>query len=185
MKNTTLMVFSILRNVEDFVRGKKDVDIFKKSHLVRFQKSSRYYADNSKRFYSDIENGYYTLTELALYLLYQHLMGVKRFSLYKVKPETIRETMKLFTEKRRKEDLKLLKEIHKEMGFKRSVCEYFELKEDGTNIAFILTKNERISPTFFIRNYEKCLTFMEKDDIIKSKELEQFIRIASKIKRIL
>lgn len=185
MENSTILVFSIFRNVEDFVRGSKDIDIFKKSHFVRFQKSSKYYAENSKRIYSDIENGYYTLKELAIFLLYQRMMGVKKFSLYKIKSETIKETMKLFTKKRIKEDLDLLMEIHKQMKFKKGICQFFELQEDGTNIAYILTKNERISPTFFIRNYEKCLTFMEKDDIIKSKELEQFIKIACKVKCIL
>lgn len=184
MHNTTLMVFSVICNINDFMKSKKDIEIFKKSHLVRFQKSSKYIVENAKRMYSEIENGYYTLTELAVYLLYNHLMGLK-INLYKIKPEHIIEIMKLFTEKRKKEDLKLLKEIHKELEFKKGICDYFEMKEDGTNIAYVLTIKGRISPTFFIRNYENCLTRMKKDDIIYSVEYEQFIKIANKIKNTL
>jgi len=186
MKNTTLLVFSVIRNIEDFVKTGKDIPVYKKSHGIRFQKSSKYYADNAKRMYNDIENGYYSLQELALFLFYRYLMGEKRVNLYKIKPEHILETMKLFTEKRRKEDLKLLKSIHTELGFKKGICDYFSMKEDGTNIAYTLTMKEKLSPTFFIRNHENCLTKLKENDIIYySEDYERFIRISLKIKNIL
>lgn len=186
MANTTLLVFSVIRNIEDYIRTGKEMDLFKKSHGIRFQKSSKYYADNAKRLYNDIENGYYSLKELAVYLLYRYMIDGKKVNLYKIKPEHILEVAKLFTEKRRKEDLKLLKQIHDEIGFKKGICDYFHVKEDGTSIAYVLTKNGKISPTFFIRNYENCLTKTKKDDIINySKEHEQFIEIAFQIKKIL
>lgn len=186
MRNTTLLaVFSVLRNVETFVKGKKDVDIFKSRHMIQYKRSSKYHVDNARRFYNDIENGYYRLNELATYLLYQYLIGLNSFSLYKIKPKMIQETMKIFTFKKVKEDLVLLKEISKELGFKKGLCDFFKMKEDGTNIAYTLTVNERISPTFFIRNYENCLTLEKENDIFISNELKQFIRIANKIKSIL
>lgn len=179
------MVFSIIRNVDCFVKVKKDVDIFKKSHVQRFNRSSEYYVKNSKRIYNDIENGYYTLTELAIFLLYRYMLDCKKINLYSIKYDSVKKVMLLFTNKRREDDLELLKYIYTEMKFKRGKCEFFDIKEDGTNLAYVLVKKERISPIFFIRNFEKCLTSYKEDDIFKSKEYEQFERIVKKIKHIL
>ena len=183
---TLLEVFSVIGNISKFIKTGKDMDLFKKAHMVQFQRSSKYMVENAKRLQNDIANGYYSLGDLATHILYSHMMGVKRLSLYKIKSEHVIETMELFTDKRRKEDLKLLKEIHSEMGFKKGICDYFMMKEDGTNIAFILTVKGRISPTFFARNHQKCLTKLRKDDIIiNNKEYEQFIKIVYQIKNIL
>lgn len=183
MKNSTLKVFSVIRNVESFVKKNKDVDLFKCCHMIQFNKSAKFYIENSKRMFSEIENGYYTLKELAIYLLYRNMMGESRISLYKIKPENIKETMKLFTKKRIQEDLKLISIIHKEFKFK-GLNDYFDIKEDGTNIAFDLVRKGRISPVFFIKNFEKVLTNRQKDVII-NKEYEQFKKIAKKIKETL
>jgi len=181
MKNSTLLVFSVLKNTEEFVKKGKDIDIYKMSNIFRFQKSSKFYVENAKRMYNDIENGYYTLKELAIYLMYHYLMGEKKIKLYSIKPKHITDIMKLFTTKRLKEDLNLLKAVHKQLKLK-NLSDYFHIKEDGTNIAFGLTKIGKISPVFFIRNFEKFLTNEQKDDIINSKEYEQFVKIAKKIK---
>lgn len=183
MINSTLMVFSVLLNINEFIKKKKDIDLFKKSHIIRFQKSSKYITENSKKFYNDIENGYYTLKELAIFLLYKHMMN-ESINLYNVKPNTIIEVMKLFTTKKLKEDLKLLSVIHKELKFKE-MKDYFEIKEDGTNIAYMLTKKSKISPIFFIRNVENVLTNIDENDIIKCNEYKQFEKIAKKIKETL
>ena len=179
MKNSTLFVFSVIRNIDDFVKKGRNLDLFQKSHLVRFKRSSKFYTENAKRIYNDIENGYYTIKDLAIFLLYRYLMGEKRINLYKIKPKHITDTMKLFTAKRLKEDLKLLKAIHKELEFK-SIQNYFDIKEDGTNIAYILTIQGKISPVFFTRNIEKFLT-KRKENVIINTEFEQFVRIAKKI----
>jgi len=183
MVNSTLTVFSVLSNINEFIKKKKDIDLFKKSHVIRYQRSSKYIAENSKRFYNDIENGYYTLKELAIFLLYKHMMG-ETVNLYIVKPNIIIDAMKLFTTKKLKEDLKLLSAIHKELKFKE-IKEYFKIKEDGTNIAYMLTRKNKISPIFYIRNFENTLTEINENDIFKSKEYEQFEKIARKIKETL
>jgi hypothetical protein len=177
------MVFSVLSNINEFIKNKKDVDLFKKSHIIRYQRSSKYIAENSKKFYNDIENEYYTLKEFAIFLLYKHMMN-ESVNLYNVKPNTIIEVMKLFTTKKLKEDLKLLSIIHKELKFKK-IEDYFEIKEDGTNIAYILTKKNKISPIFYIRNFENVLTDINENVIFKSKEYKQFEKIARKIKETL
>jgi len=184
MEKSSWMVFSVIRNVQSFVKKDKDIDLFKKVSWFAFDKSSKYYLENSKQIYNDIENGYYTFHELAIYLLYKFMIGEKKFTLYEIRQKNVKEVMKLFTVKRLHEDLKLIKQIHKELNFKRGIKEYFELKEDGTNIAYILTKNQKISPVFFIRNFEKTLT-NRKEDVIINIEFEQFQRIAKKIKETL
>ena len=183
MKNSTLLVFSVIRNIEQFVKKDKDIDIYKMSHVIRFQKAPKFYAENAKRMYNDIENGYYTLKELVIYLLYQYMMGEKKIALYTIKQKHIIDTMKLFTTKKLKEDLNLLKAVHKTLKFK-SLQNYFDIKEDGTNIAFILVKSGKISPVFFIRNFEKFLT-NDKEDVIINVEYKQYVRIAKKIKETL
>lgn len=183
MKNSILVVFSVIRNVDDFIKFKKDIDLFKISHVMRFKKSTKFYVENAKRIYNDIENRYYTLKELTIFLLYRYMMGDKKVQLYKVKPKDITETMQLFTTKRTKVDLNLLKAVYKEFKFK-SIKDYFDLKEDGTNIAYILTIQGKISPVFFIKNFEKNLT-NDKKDVKINKEYEQFKRIARKIKETL
>lgn len=182
MVNSTLLVFSVLSNINDFFRKKKDIDIFKKCHIVRFKRTTKYYAENSKKLYSDLENGYFTLKELAIFLLYKNLIGEK-VNLYAIKPEHIIEVMKLFTTNKLKDDLKLLQAIYKELNFKGMV-DFFDIKEDGTNIAYILTKQGKISPVFFIRNLTKDLTKYQENDII-CVEFKQFIKIAMKIKETL
>jgi len=181
--NTTLKVFSIIRNVEDFVKGGNDIDLFKLCHFIRYKKSSKYYITNAKRIYNDIENGYYTTKELVVYMLYKSMMANKRIDLFKIKGEVVRETMKLFTKKTLNKDLEVLKSVAKNMEFK-NIQDFFDMKEDGTNIAFVLTKKELISPVFFIKNLNKNLTSESKDDIINV-EFEQFKKIAKKIKETL
>lgn len=181
MEKSTWMVYSIIKNVYTFVNKGKDIDLFKKVHYVAFQRASKFFIENAKRIYNDIENGYYNHYDLVIHLLYKSMMGEK-IDLYSVKEKTVKETLKLFTIKRLKEDLELIKEIHKELKFKKGIKQYFTILEDGTNIAYVLTKKERISPIFFIRNFEKALTESQEDVIIKSKEYEQFEKIAKKIK---
>jgi hypothetical protein len=183
------MVFSVIQNVFTFVRGKKDIDIFKKVNEFQFQRCSKYFIENSKKFYNDIENGYYTLHDLAIFLLYKEMIGEKmsaKNKLYLINQKSVTEVMKLFTNKRLKEDLKLIKEIHKELNFKKGLKDYFEFMEDGTNIAYVLTKNGKISPIFFIRNFQKTLTESNENVIIyKNNEYKQFEKIAIKIKETL
>lgn len=181
MVNSSLSVFSLIKNVENFVKG-KDIEIFKMSNIAYFKRSRKIYIENSKRIYNDIENNYYSQLELVKYLLYRYMFE-KYVNPYSIKAKDIKETMKLFAKEKLNEDMELLKEIALEFKFK-GVCNFFELKEDGTNIAYILTKNKRISPIFFIKNNNKCLTYYEKNDIIKCKDYERFERIANKIKII-
>jgi len=183
MESSTWMVYSVIRNVYTFVQKEKDIDLFKKVNRFNFQKAPKFFIQNAKRIYSEIENGYYTYYELAIFLLYQYMMDGK-INLYGTKQKTVKEIMKLFTIKRLNEDLKLLKQIHKELNFKKGIKEYFEIKEDGTNIAYILTKKEKISPIFFIRNFDKALTKFN-ENVIINVEYEQFKRIAKKIKETL
>lgn len=185
MESSTLLVYSVIKNVYTFVEKEKDINLFKKVNFFNFQRAPKFFVQNSKRIYSEIENGYYTYHELAIYLLHQYMINGK-LNLYGTKHNNIKESMKLFTVKRLKEDLKFLKQVHKQLNFKRGIKDYFEIKEDGTNIAYILTKKERISPIFFIRNFDKALTNSNENVIINvSKEYEQFKRIAKKIKETL
>ena len=184
-RNSTLFVFSVICNVEAFLKNGKDIDLFKNSHFKRLERASKYYTDNARKMFNEIENGYYTINELVIYLLSYAMIEPKKINLYKIKFEHIIEAMKLFTNKKKKEDLELITKIYNEIGFKKGICDFFEFKEDGTNIAYILTKNNKISPIFFIRNYENCLTKQKENDIIKDKEYERFEKIASKIKKIL
>jgi len=186
MEKSTLMVYSVIQNVYTFVQRDKDIDLFKKVYYIKFQKAPKLFFENSKRIYSEIENGYYTYHELAIFVLYRCMMGEKKINWYGIRQKTVREAMKLFTVQRLNEDLKIIKQIHKELNFKRGLKEYFEIKEDGTNIAYILTKKERISPIFFIRNFDKALTNQNENVIINtSREYKQFQRIAKKIKETL
>lgn len=185
MEKSSWMVFSVIKNVYAYIKKDKDIDIFKKVNSFQFQKCSKYFLENSKRIYNEIENGYYTFHELAVYLLYKEMMDEK-MNLYIINQKTVKEAMKLFTNKKIKEDLKLIKQIHKELDFKKGIVEYFDIKEDGTNIAYMLTKKGRISPIFFIRNFQKALTENNENVIIyKSSEYEQFEKIAIKIKETL
>jgi len=179
------MVYSVIRNIFTFVQKEKDVNLFKKVNYFHFQNAPKFFIENAKRIYSEIENGYYTYHELAIFLMYQYMMDGKIY-LYGAKQKVVQEAMKLFTVKRLNEDLKLLKQIHKELKFKRGLKDYFEMKEDGTNIAYILTKKGKISPIFFIRNFDKPLTNKNENVIIDvSSEYKQFQRIAKKIKETL
>jgi hypothetical protein len=183
MEKSTWMVYSVIRNVYTFAHKGKEIDLFKKVNYFNFQRAPKFFVENAKRIYSEIENGYYTYHELIIYLLYKYMMG-EILNLYGIKQNTVKEAMKLFTFKKLQEDLKVIKQIHKELKFKRGKKEYFEMKEDGTNIAYILTKKERISPIFFIRNFDKLLT-NQNENVIINKEYEQFKRIAKKIKETL
>jgi hypothetical protein len=186
MKNSTLVIFSIIKNIENFIKEipkGKDVDIFKTSHIIVYKKSSKFYTENSKRIYSDIENGYYSLKDFIIFLLYKNMMGEK-VNFYKIKSKEIINDVELFTKKRLNKDLELLKVVYEKLNFK-GIEDYFHIKEDGTNIIYVLIKTKKISPIFFIRNFEKFLTNEIKNDIIKNKEFKQFVMIALKIKETL
>ena len=185
MESSTWMVYSVIRNIFTFVQKEKDVNLFKKVNYFHFQNAPKFFIENAKRIYSEIENGYYTYHELAIFLMYQYMMDGKIY-LYGAKQKVVQEAMKLFTVKRLNEDLKLLKQIHKELKFKKGLKDYFEMKEDGTNIAYILTKKRRISPIFFIRNFDNPLTNQNENVIIDiNSEYKQFQKIAKKIKETL
>lgn len=171
-----------MMNVKQFVNGKKDIDIFKLKSMSSFTNSSKYSAECAKKFNNHIQNGYYDIRDLAKFFLYEYMMtNKKNISLIKYTEKDVLEVCKLFTKKRIDQDLKLLKSVHTQLSFKK-IEDYFDMKEDGTNIAYILTIQGKISPIFFIRNIEKVLTNGRKDDIIYNKEFEQFVKIAKKIK---
>lgn len=176
------MVFSVACNCSDFIKKNKDVDLFKRSHHIRYERSSSFFKDNSKRIYNEIENCYYTLNEFAVFLLYNEIVKDK-LPINKIRSDIIIETMKLFTNKKLKEDLTLLSEIYKQLKFK-SINDYFKIREDGLNIAYHLIITKKISPIFYLRNLEKALLLTEKNDIMNC-ELMKFIRIAEKIKNTL
>lgn len=184
MEKSTWMVFSVIKNIYTFVKKNKEVNLFEKVNYFNFKRASRFFIENSKRIYNEIENGYYTYHELALYILYQYMI-TNSFKLYDVKQKTVKEVMKLFTTKNYQEDLKIIEQIHKKLKFKRGLKDYFEIREDGTNIAYMLTKKKQISPIFFIRNCEISLTEPNENVIILSREYKQFNRIAKKIKETL
>jgi hypothetical protein len=91
--------------------------------------------------------------------------------------------MKNFTNKNLLINKNTIKEISQEMNFK-NINEFFEIKEDGTNIIYSLTKKNLISSVFFINFCEKILT-NRKENVILNKEMERFERVSVKINKLL
>ncbi|MFW6172596.1 MAG: hypothetical protein ACOC5T_02525 [Elusimicrobiota bacterium] len=175
---STLRVFSVIVNTKNFVKGKKDIDIFKLLSMTAFRKAPKFYAISSKRIYSEISNGYYSICDLAIFLLYQYMMGKTSIKLGEVNYKNLKDFKEMISDKRYNEDLHLLREVYKSLNFK-SMKEFFDIKEDGTNVVFELTKKKHISPRFFIKN---MLTKNDEYDTINNREYELFKRIANKIK---
>lgn len=176
--SSTLRVFSVIVNTKNFVKGKKDIDIFKLLSMNAFKKAPKFYAISSKRIYSEISNGYYNIYDLAMFLLYQYMMGKTSIKLNDVNYKNMKEFKEMLSDKRYKEDLNLLKEVYKSLKFK-SMKDFFNIKEDGTNVVFELTRKNHISPRFFIKN---MLTSKEEDVTINNKDYNLFKKIANKMK---
>lgn len=175
---STLRVFSVIVNTKNFVKGNKDIDILRLLSMSAFRKAPKFYAISSKRIYSEISNGYYTIYDLSIFLLYQYMMGKTSIKLGEVNQKNMKEFKEMISDKRYKEDLNLMKEIYKSLNFK-SMKDFFDIKEDGTNIVFQLTRKGHISPRFFIKN---MLTKNDKNDTINNREYELFEKIANKIR---
>ena len=180
MINSALMVFSIINNINDYIKKDNNIDIFKKNYIKRFENAPSYFLENSKRIYNEIENGYYTLIDLGVFLLYYNMIN-KKFTLYDVKFKNVKKVNELFSLQRLKNDLELLKNIQIELKFKNLINDIFKINEDGTSIIYHLTITEKISPVIFIRNFQYVLT-NEKEDVIINNEYKRFEKIANIIK---
>jgi hypothetical protein len=182
MNNSSFYIFSIIRNVENFIKKNVDKDFKILVNRFMFIKARPYHIENCKRIYNEIENNYYNHDDMIFFMLYRYMMEDK-CHLGQINRKNLAEFKKLISKSKTKEDMEFLKSIYKEMEFK-SLDDFFELKEDGTNVAYMLTKKGYISPVFFIKNAKKLLTNDCDHVIFKCKEYAKFERIAYKIKQI-
>jgi hypothetical protein len=182
MKNSSLLVFSVIKNVASFVKG-KDVDIFKKLHIISLQRANEYHQNNAKRIFNDIENNFYDYRGLVLYLLYNAMMD-ETITLYDIKDRNIKSVVKLFGKEQLAEDKEFIRKVNQSMNFKH-ISDFFRLTQEGFPVIFPLIKQKYISPVFFMKYYKKDLTTQKEDVIILSTDYERFLRISNKIKTIL
>jgi hypothetical protein len=174
MKNTSLLVFSVINNIFKRLKKQKNitVDIFKPTNIRHYERTSDFCKDNSKRIYNELENNYYTYRDIIVYILYNYGLN-KKINWYDIKESNIIKTIKIFTKKQLQKDKDFILQINKELKFK-SLLELFEIRENGTPIIYELIMKDFISPVIYVKFYEKVLTNLKKDVILKSKEYEQF-----------
>jgi hypothetical protein len=182
--NSSAQVFAIIKNVEKFIEGTGDIDILEcsKGQTIQYRRSKGYYVQQSKRIFNDVAISYYTFYDIAIYMLYSYLFKDKVL-LWDIKLDNVSKCVKTFTLSQLKEDKDIIRRINEEIKFK-DILDYFEIKEDGYNIIFSLTKKSLISPYFYI-NYCKNILTNRKEDVILNDELRRFERISLKINNIL
>lgn len=181
MKNTSLNVFSVVKNVESFIKNEKDVNIFKKQSKLWFERSSEYIQRNCKRLFNEIENSFYDYYDLAIFLLYDLIFNEKN-SLRNVNDKNINKVKNLFTLEQLKKDQDFILELNKQLNF-TDLSEYFKINSSGGNLLYdnlILPKH--ISPYFYLEfdiNKED-----EKEKEKEKEELKKFKKIIKKIKEL-
>ncbi|MDD5651408.1 MAG: hypothetical protein PHF86_13500 [Candidatus Nanoarchaeia archaeon] len=185
MELSTILVFSIFKNIEKYIKSKNydQVVIFTRLPEIVFKRVKPYQLIYYKNIYNDLENHYYTPEDLAIYLLYMYMMN-KKIHLQEVNQKSILQIKNYISIKQLKADKVIIREVKESLKIKNDK-EFFSIKEDGTSIIYNLTIKGFISPSIFIKYYDILLTTKPEDDIFKSEEYIVFEKSAIKIKEIL
>jgi len=182
MNFSTHMVYSIVTNIDSFIKTGKERAIFTKCHGQRFRNANKGIITSCKRIYNDLENHYYTYEDLAVAILHTRLLNGK-CALGAVNQKFVLGIKKLYTNKQIQMDQEVLKGIFNALDF-NNPDKFFEPQEDGTNIIYVLTKKRLISLAFSVKYLSKHLT-NEQENVIFNKEFKDFVHIVTKIKSIL
>jgi DNA primase large subunit len=172
MKNSSLIVFSIIKNIEKNI-NKNIVDInniFKPVSKIWFERTNNYYKDACKKIYNDIENNYYNHNDLAITLLYEMIYN-KKINFFDINHKKIKEVKSMMNKQQLEKDKNLIVVINKQINLK-NVNDFFKINEDGLSIVYHLIKDKNISPIFFIYFMNKGLTVQKENIII----LDEYIR---------
>jgi hypothetical protein len=180
-KNSSLKIFSIIKNINKFVNNEKDVpDFFKIQSQLWFNRSSDHLKNHCKRIYSDLESNLYKQKDLALYILYTYIFDYK-LDYSKITEKNINKVKNLFTKQRIEKDQKFILELSEKTKLSE-LSDYFKLNSSGSNIMYDLVIKEYISPIFYI-DYEDCVSEI---DYTKANDyLQNFKKIITKLKQIL
>lgn len=186
MKNSTILIFSIVKNIKDIFEKNKKVNIFKLVHEVHYEnvlknRRCKNMITIYKNIYNDIENNYYSIEDFVIALCYMYIFAdtLKITSLYK---KNILMVNDLFSSNRLQKDKELILNIDKKVKLGH-ISKYFNINENGESIIYMLIKTKKISPNFFITFSNKFLTYNTKN-IILSQEYIKFENIINLIKII-
>jgi len=177
MKSSILAVFSVLKNSQQAVEKEKSLDIFRFVSKKWFDKTGEYTYRICKRIYNDIENNYYNYKDFVNFIMYQYIKNGK-FKISSLITKDIVNSKKLFTKKQLEKDKEFILQVAKKSKIK-DICIFFETNDEGESIIFQLTKQEYVSPCFFLRFKKRCLT-NEKENVILSNDYKRF-RLAMNI----
>jgi len=182
MNTSVYQMYSIVKNIGEYVRSGKERSIFSKVGKKQFENGDNRLKYHCKRFYNDIENSYYTEEDLAVAILCQYAIDGECV-LGKIHLDSVLATKQIFTKKQLDADHVVMTSVYKEFKFKNP-DKFFEAQEDGTNIAFVLTKKGLISLAFCVKYLGKLLT-NAKENVIFNSDYKSFVHVVTKIKTIL
>lgn len=182
MTLSTFYVYSIISNLNDYVKKGKNCLIFTNVHVNRYKNANPGVIKHCKRIYNDLENHYYTEVDLAIAVLHKHIMDGMCY-IPTLRAKTILNIKKVYSINQLKIDEKVLKDVYKSMEF-NDPCKFFEIHEDGTNLVYTLTKKGIISPTFSVKYLRKLLTNKD-ENVILCNEYKTFVHVVTKIEQIL
>lgn len=177
MQSSVLRVYSIIFNIVNIVKKKRNIKIDVLVYKGQFEKVREYYKIHCKRIFNEIENSFYSYKDLKLFVLYSYLF-VKWPNIKNINKKNIKEVKLLFSKNRLEEDKKYFLEINKRVKL-NDLEKYFIIKE-GVSIVYNLIKKKLLSPIFWIK-YSSIVDNFEGESI----EHKYFRRICNLIKSIL
>ena len=161
-------VYSIHQRLYNALNYSKEQDIYYLVAKKKFINAPPFVHKQCKRIINEVHNLYYSLDQIALYITYKFLIDGKIPSLYYIKEQSIRETMRLFTIKQLKQDKKFVNDVREKTSIKT--------KNDFIQSLIILTNKKYISPMYFIDFIERnLLTKRNEHDIFIEKDLKRFL----------
>lgn len=179
MKSSSLMVFSIIKNVEKFLESNKDVNIFKEQSIVWYSNNPDFIKNICKRIYNEIENHFYSYYDFAIYLLYNAIFYGKT-EIKLINHKDINKASELFTNEQLRRDEQFILDLNDVLKF--DIADYFKINRNGGCILYDdIVMKKRVSPLFYMEYSEH----VETENREQNEELKQFIKVTNKIREIL
>jgi hypothetical protein len=147
MVNSCLAIFSIFKNVKEFLDKDCDISLYKMKSKMWYDRSSKYMKPYYKKIYNDIENSFYSIDDLIIFLLHESLMG-KKLNIKNVKRDCVVDLKKKLSINTLSLDKKIILHVLKET--KVNIRFLLEERNGGCLLCDELIKKDKVSVIYFI-----------------------------------
>lgn len=149
-------VYSLVQNINNFVKKNKEIEIhFGPNHEYMFKNSNNFVKNIYKNIFQQISNFEYSYSDLKFYILYKYAID-GNFQISKdIIPEKIIKMKSILSIKNLEKDVKLLDKIRKESKLFKRLEDLYVLNEEGINMIYVLIKKGHVSPRFYFHTNDK------------------------------